>query len=402
VSRQFLEKQYPVGFYRFIKEPAVSDWLRRKRSMQSRCSGFLIAICLLASFMAWGQSIQPAPDTPGQNTPVQNSPVQIPPEQAASSRNGGDFSTITHPKPEGIVPKETIIVKGAWSSTSDITTPMPEGGTVTNNVFTDQYFGITYPLPRGWMQQFGPPPPSDTGRYVLAQLGQSSSFQLGQSEGAKGSIMFGAQDMFFTPLPVVNARQFVNYYRKHLPEYYKVELQPTQTTVGGQSFMFFAYWSPDAELHWYVLATQIRCHTVEIVLMSRDTKTLEDLVRDMNTRMKLPAEAGLAGGTGGGNVPVCIKDYAAGDNVLERVDPVLTERRYNAIPVRIIIDKEGKVRHIHFLSAYPEQEKVISDALKQWKFRPYERNGQRLEVETGIIFGTASRAVVPAPDSATD
>jgi hypothetical protein len=369
--------------------------------MQSKRSGFLIAICLLPSFVAWGQSIQPVQDAPVQNTPAQNAPAQNAVVRPDSPVNGGDFSTVTHPKPEGIVPKDTIIVKGAWSSASDYTTPLPEAAAVTNNVFTDQYFGITYPLPSGWLQKFTPPPPSDSGRYVLAQLGRSGSFQMGQSDGSGGSIMFTAQDMFFTPLPAANARQFVNYSKSHLPEYYQVELKPTQTTVGGQPFLFFAYWSPDAELHWYVLATQIRCHTVEIVLMNRDPKTLEELVRDMSNKMKLPAEASLTGGAGGADVPVCIKDYAAGENVLERVEPVLTQRRYNAVPVRIIIDKAGKIRHIHFLSAYPEQEKVISDALKQWKFRPYERNGQRLEVETGIMFGAASRTV-PATESATE
>ena len=311
---------------------------------------------------------------------------------------------VTNPKPEETVPKETIIVKGAWSSASDSTTPLPEAAALTNNVFTDQYFGITYPLPSGWFQKFGPPPPSDSGRYVLAQLGRSGSFELG-SDSSKGentgSIMLTAQDMFFTPLPAANARQFVNYSKNHLPDYYQVELKPTQTTIGGQPFTFFAYWSPDAELHWYVLATQIRCHTVEIVLMGRNPKALQDLVLDMSNKMKLPAEASSTGGTGGGNVPVCIKDYAAGDNVLQRVEPVLAQRRYNPIPVRIIIDKAGKVKHIHFLSAYPEQEKVISDALKQWQFRPYERNGQRFEVETGIMFGAVPRNV-PVADSATE
>src|SRR6478735_3278520 len=368
--------------------------------MQSRCSGFLIAICLLTTFAALGQSIQPVQNTPVQNTPAQNAPVQ-----PGTSVNGGDFSIVTNPGPEGTVPKDTIIVKGAWSSASDSTTPLPESAALTNNVFTDPYFGITYPLPPGWMQKFTPPPPSDSGRYVLAQLGRSGSFQLGQSDSSKGettgSIMFTAQDMFFTPLPVANARQFVNYSKNHLPEYYQVELKPTQTTIGGQSFTFFAYWSPDAELHWYVLATQIRCHTVEIVLMSRNPKTLQDLVLDMSNKMKLPAEASSTGGAGGGNVPVCIKDYATEEHVIERVQPVLTERRYNPIPVRIIIDKAGKVRHIHFLSAYPDQQKVISDALKQWQFRPYERNGQRFEVETGIMFGAAPPAVL-ATDRATD
>lgn len=378
--------------------------------MQSRCSGLLIAICLLSSFAAWGQRIQPVQESPAQNAPSenapgQNAPAQNAPAQLGPSMNGGDFSTVMQPKSEGVVPRDTIIVKGAWSSASDSTTPLPESAALTNNVFTDQYFGINYPLPPGWMQKFTPPPPSDTGGYVLAQLGRSGSFELGQSDSSKGeasgSIMFTAQDMFFTPLPVANARQFVNYSKNHLPEYYQVELKPTQTTVGGQPFMFFAYWSPDAELHWYVLATQIRCHTVEIVLMSRNPKALQELVLDMSNKMKLPAEASSTGGTGGGNVPVCIKDYAAGENVIERVEPVFTQQRHNAVPVRIIIDKDGKVRHIHFLSAYPEQQKVISDALKQWKFRPYERNGQRFEVETGIMFGAVPRAVLAA-DSVTD
>jgi hypothetical protein len=237
-------------------------------------------------------------------------------------------------------------------------------------------------------------------------MARSGSLMLGQSGGAKGenrgSILFTAQDMFFTPLPAANARQFVNYSRDHLPEYYQVELKPTQTTIGGQPFTFFAYGSPDAELHWYVLATQIRCHIVEIVLMNHDPKALEELVRDMNNKMKLPPAASLTGGTGGGDVPACIRDYASGENVLERVEPVLTEHRYNAIPVRIIIDKEGKVKHIHLLSAYPEQQKVISDALKQWKFRPYERDGQRLEVETGIMFGRPSLPVAPGPQATTN
>src|SRR5882757_6526201 len=153
--------------------------------MQSRCSGLLIAICLLPSFVAWGQSIQ---SVPLQNVPIQNAPAQNAQVEAGSPVNGGDFSVVTNPKPEGIVPKDTIIVKGAWSSASDSTTPLPEVGALSNNVFTDQYFGITYPLPSGWLQKFTPPPPSDTGRYVLAQLGRSGSFQLGQSDSSGGSI----------------------------------------------------------------------------------------------------------------------------------------------------------------------------------------------------------------------
>lgn len=110
---------------------------------------------------------------------------------------------------------------------------------------------------------------------------------------------------------------------------------------------------------------------------------------DLN-KMQLPAEADPAAGTGGGDVPLCIKDYADSGNVITRVDPVFTERRFNAVPVRIIIDKEGKVKHIHFLSAFPDQAKAITDVFKQWKFKPYLRDRRPVEVETGIMFGRAA------------
>ena len=360
--------------------------------MRSRCSGFLVVICLSLSCLAWGQIT----GTSAPNAPVQPAPQPAP--QTGPHQSGGDFSGVTNPDPKNVVPKDTIIVKGAWSSASDSATPLPEGSTLSNNVFSNQYFGITYPLPPDWIQKYTPPPPSDSGSYVLSQISRPDTYR-GE---ARGSIMFAAQDMFFTPLPVANALQFLNYTKNHLPEYYEVELKPTQTSIGGRSFTFFAYWSSVAELHWYMLATQIRCHTVQIVLMNHEPKALEELVRDMNSKIKLPAEASPTGGAGGGNVPVCIKDYASGDNVIERVEPVLTVRRYNAIPVRIIIDKQGKIKHIHFLNAFPEQEKAISDALKQWKFRPYERDGQRLEVETGIMFGHPSLPVAPKAVATTD
>jgi len=52
-----------------------------------------------------------------------------------------------------------------------------------------------------------------------------------------------------------------------------------------------------------------------------------------------------------------------------------------------VIDATGKVKYIHFISSFPEQARVITDALQQWRFKPYVSNGKALEVETGISFG---------------
>ncbi len=300
--------------------------------------------------------------------------------------NGGDFST-AGPSSQGLtkVPAGVILVKGAWSSASDSVTPLPEGGGISNSVFQDEYFGIRYPLPSGWAQRYEGPPPSDSGRYVLAQIRPAD--RKGQ---IRGNILITAQDMFFTPLPEVNVLQHMKYVKDHLQVDYKLEQPLTETKIAGRSFDFLAYWSPVAQLHWYVVATQIRCHTVEIVLSSRDTKLLENLVLDLN-KMTLPAEAGLTAGMGGGDMPVCIKDFASGANVIAKVDPVFTESKFNPVPVRIVIDRKGKVKHIHFLSAFPDQAKAIGDALNQWKFKPYLRDGAPVEVETGIMFGRVAR-----------
>jgi hypothetical protein len=335
--------------------------------MRSRflCAGIVAG--LLVSLLAWGQS---------------------------ASKNGGDFSTNIQPVTK--VPAGVILVRGAWSSASDSVTPVPEGGSVTNNVFRDPYFGMTYPLPKDWMEKYKGPPPSESGRYVLAQIGPADTFK----GPARGSILITADDMFFTTLPATNAVELVNYSKNNLQADYKLELPPTATTIDGRPFTFFAYWSPVAELHWYVLATEIRCHTVEVVLSSRDTKLLSSLMLDLN-KMDLPVQANPEAGTGGGDVPVCIKDYARDENVIARVDPVFTEHRFNAVPVRIIIDKEGKVKHVHFLSAFPDQAKAITDAFKQWKFKPYLQNRKPVEVETGIMFGRAPHSTISAAGNST-
>jgi hypothetical protein len=334
--------------------------------MRSRFSYFLLFFALSLAVAAPSQS------SAGQSSP-QNADVSQSPEAGKK------------------VPSGVILVKGAWSSASDSVTPVPEGGNVTGNVFTNEYFGITFALPADWTQKYQGPPPSEAGRYVLAQIRPADTYK-GRSQG---NILVAAQDMFFTPLPTANALELTAYERDNLQSDYKLERPPSETNIAGRPFAFFGYWSPAAELHWYILATEIRCHAVEFIMTSQDTKLLDNLVAGMN-RMKLPAEANPAGGEGGGAVPVCIKDYAKDENLIARVDPILTEHRFNAVPVRIIIDESGTVKFIHFLSAFPDQEKAITDALLQWKFKPYLKDGQPIEVETGIMFGRSLRPLMPS------
>ena len=324
--------------------------------MQPRFSGLLVFLVLSGSGLAWSQDAK-------SQSPARNCVDQP-----------------TNPVSAKKVPKGVILVKGAWSSASDSVTPLPECGTFTRNVFDNEYFGIKYSLPAGWAEKFKGPPPSDSGRYVLAQIGPPEP-----SKGPnRGNILITAQDLFFTPLPAANAAELINYTKEHLQTDYKVEAPPSQTKIAAHSFATFSYWSPIAQLHWYVLATEIRCHVVQFVMTSRDPKLLDRLILDMND-MQLPAS-----GAGEGAYPVCVKGYARPENMITRANPVFTEPRVNAVPVRIIIDRDGNVKHIHFLSAFPDQTKAITSALQQWKFKQYLRDGQPVEVETGVMFGRAA------------
>jgi hypothetical protein len=343
----------------------LGNWGNMHHGIAKMAAGFAVCLACLAS--------------------AQNTQPQKP------ALSGGEFSNTTNPPTK--VPTGVILVKGAWSSASDSVTPVPEESRVTNGVLSNPYFGINFILPSGWAKGYDGPPPSDIGRYVLTHLRAADSHT-----AAMGSILISAQDMFFTPLPATNALQLINYMKDILQADYKLEEPLTPTKIAGRPFTFFAYWSPVAQLHWYVVATQIRCHAIEIVLTSRNTQLLASLIHDLD-KMTLPAEASPTAGTGGGDFPVCMKDYARNENILAKVDPVFSEPRSNSIPVRIIIDQKGKVKHIHFVSAFPEQAKGISDALFQWRFKPYMQNGHPVEVETGIMFGRTPQPSTILPNA---
>jgi hypothetical protein len=324
---------------------------------------------LLAALWAVSTLLPPSAIAQSQETPHKNSDASI----ASQSRVK--------------VPKNVILVKGAWSSATDSVTPLPEDGKVEHDTYINRYFGIKYVLPTGWAQRYSSPPPSDSGRYVLAQISPLKADRF----APRGSILITAQDIFFSPLPATGEPELSSYARGRLPADFEVEQAPARSRIGGRSFTSLAYWSPAAQLHWYVLETQIRCHVVDFMLSSRDVQLLAELKRQL-IAIDLPPEEGAANSD---DVPACIKDYARGDNVTASVEPVLTSHRFNPVPVRIIVDKRGMIKHIHFLSAFPDQSSAIAEALGKWTFKPFLRNGHPIEVETGILF---AQPPLPQPD----
>ena len=319
--------------------------------------------------------------------------------EAATASPGDEVAPGDVAAPVGKVREHTIIVKGAWPSATDSTTPLPEGGRSSDGSYQNEYFGLSLRFSGRWQPGLEGPPPSDSGSYVLAQIVPGDSFKAEKP----GHLLITAQDIFFAALQGNSALDLINFTKDHLDRaVYRVEQAPQEVQLARHGFIRFAYLSPVAGMHWTVLATEIRCHIVEFVFVSTNPKKLSELLKAMNM-IGLPSTAGVHGGSGGGEVPLCIKDYASADNIIEREEPILTEPRYNPIPVRIIIDARGKVEHIHFLRAFPDQAKTITDALLRWRFRPHLVDGKPVEVETGIMFGRRPQQLAPTvvPGGAT-
>ena len=203
-------------------------------------------------------------------------------------------------------------------------------------------------------------------------------------------MLITAQDLFFSLLPARSAAETVRAMHDRVQRSYKAE-PPSELRIGNRTWSRLDYTSPVAGLHWTVLATEARCHTIEFLFISRETSVIDGMVSQMKA-VQLPDADPIA----------CVADYASrAENIVARVDPLLTERRFNAIPTRFIVDAKGKVTHVHVISAFPEQAKIITDALMQWRFKPYVQNGEAVAVETGLMFGALPKRGNAAAESAS-
>ena len=261
------------------------------------------------------------------------------------------------------VPRNVILVKGAVPSASDATTPVPEDGRIGGGRYRNAYFGLNYPIPAGWTEQPAGPPPSDAGGYILTQ------FALMDGERVKAHVLVTAQDLFFIPFAASNAKDVMAATRSYVPARYDIEQGRDQTTIAGRTFYRLAYSAPVTGLHWRILATDTRCHALTFTFTGTDPALLDE------------AEKALSQLTLADDAPACVDDYAP----IEKTTPAFAQR-YNRIPVRVLIDTEGKVKHAHVLSAFPEQSEAILRALREWRFKPYMVNGRAVEVETGLQF----------------
>ena len=254
-------------------------------------------------------------------------------------------------------------------------TASPEQGVVTKGRYTNRYFDLSYLLPQQWTTGLTGPEPSETGYYVLSTLVPTDDL--------KGTILIAAQDTFFTTKSFSDVATAAVDFRQAMSQIpaMTIDREPSEMRIADRDV-----WRVDFSgvgLYRAMFVTEIRCHLVSFNLTSREPELLPDLARSLDSLSYASGKRGAASAS----FPVCDKGYAAVENILQRVEPKdAPGPRFAPVPVRIIIDRDGMVKHIHVIHSSDEQRKSIEDALRQWRFKPPRVNGRAVEMETGLTF----------------
>jgi hypothetical protein len=248
----------------------------------------------------------------------------------------------------------------------------PDDGNVTQGIFTNTYFNLSYLLLPGWTVGIAGPGPSISGYYVLATFVPAGELT--------GTILIVAQDMFFAAKPSGDAVAMVDALSRAMSEVagMTIDRPPSEVQIAGRRFGRVDF--SGVGLFRSTLITQIRCHLVSFNLTAKSPALLADLVLSLD-------HLGYAGHNGAGRIdPMCVSNYVGTEDLLAKVDPPAISPAAIPIPIRIIIGADGTVEHVHVIRATGAQRDAIENALGQWKFKPHEIGGNVTEIETGLLI----------------
>jgi TonB family protein len=87
--------------------------------------------------------------------------------------------------------------------------------------------------------------------------------------------------------------------------------------------------------------------------------------------------------------PVAVSSQVAGAHLIRRVEPVYPEparQRFiqGEVTLEAVIGRDGSVEVLKLLSGDPELASSAADAVRQWRFRPYEQRGKAVPFSTRL------------------
>jgi TonB family protein len=89
--------------------------------------------------------------------------------------------------------------------------------------------------------------------------------------------------------------------------------------------------------------------------------------------------------------PSTVSEEAARALLIHRVDPdypaqALPQRLEGPVVLQVWVQKDGTIRDLKLVKGYFVLAKAASDAVKQWRFKPYTPNGPAIDFQTLITI----------------
>lgn len=250
--------------------------------------------------------------------------------------------------------------------------PRPEDGVVAGGIYANTYFDLSYPLPAGWTQDIAGPAPSASGYYLLASLLPAGE--------PNATILIAAQDLFFAAATLEDPADALRQFAASTAGIagMTIERPPSQVAIAGRTFRRIDF--SGVGLFRSTFFTHIRCHLVSFNLTANSPERRAALA------LTLERIGGARAGSVETSAPPCLRNHAAGDNLLSKVDPQPSGPTFTPIPVRIVVGPEGSVNDVHVIRATLEQRRGIETALAQWRFKPHHQDGRATAIETGLVI----------------
>jgi hypothetical protein len=257
----------------------------------------------------------------------------------------------------------------AWPQNGATPLPHPDDETITDGVYVSKYFDLSYPLLPGWTKGMAGPGPSHLGYYVLSTLMPANQ--------QRAIMLITAQDMFFAPAAFRGATAMTHEIGRAVSKIEGMTLDrpPSEEMIAGRPFSRIDF--SGVGLFRSTLTTQIRCHLVSFNITASSPDLLAELVLSLDKLGRTDEGSGRAAD------PICKPHEGLTKHLLTRVDPPAIAP-FTPIPVRIIIDAGGSVKHVHVIRATPDQRTGIEAALGKWRFGQLEDG--TVELETGLLI----------------
>ena len=292
------------------------------------------------------------------------------------------------------------LISGQQTPTAPSAAPAYENGALTDNLYSNECLGFSYPIPAGWhvnTQMIG----ADATAKHLPGGGLALLVVDREKDGALADrIVLTARDAGSGSPPTAqefvsnSVRAQINADQKH-----REALRDVHAVDYAGKHFFRSEYKQTGERTVYsgFVYTKFRGHYLGATLIAGSAEELEEAAnslqrasfREDERNAKCVDTAAGAPATASAQ-RIRVSEKVSQGLLIKSVNPPYPEEARHGhiqgqVVLKVLIDMEGNVESVSLVSGHPLLAPPAIEAVKQWKYKPFLLEGKPSEVETQIV-----------------